>query len=265
MKHDSNDEQTVDGTPELTTALGRSALYTFLSRALAYPTPANRADLDDIVAPLALAIETGDEDVDRLVREVADALTVSVEELRSAHSRVFTHVEPPDYPPYETAFDRADAFRQSAVMADVAGFYRAHGLQVGGEERERPDHVVTELEFMGFMARKEAYALENLGDDEVQECRRTQVAFLRDHLGRWAPAFGQRLGLFCDEPVFQVTGSLLERWIEAEIEAWGAEPTDRLETPQPLPEPDDGSCGFDETTCPVVNTTDMPMEIGRKP
>lgn len=253
-----------DSTAELTTALGRSALYTFLSRALSYPTPENRADLYEIIAPLALAIETGDDTIDRLVREVADGLSAPLEDLRRTHIHVFTHIEPPDYPPYETGFDRADAFRQSSVMADVAGFYRAHGLRVGGEERERPDHAVTELEFMGFMARKEAYALENLGEDEVQECRRTQISFLRDHLGRWAPALGRRLATFCDEPLLQSVGSLLERWVEAEIVAWDAEPTDRLEDPQPLPEPEDDACGFDETTCPAFNVTETPLEIGRK-
>lgn len=254
-----------DSDAERTTAVARAALYTLLSRALAYPTPAHRTELAESVLPMVLEIETGDAEVDGLVVQVAAALSAPISDLRHAHSRVFTHIDPPDYPPYETAFDGTDAFRQSAVMADVAGFYRAHGLQVGGIERERPDHVVTELEFMAFMARKEAYALDHLGAEQVEECRRTQVSFLRDHLGRWAPAFGRRLVAFCGFPFFETVGSLTERWIEVELEAWDAEPETRLESPHPLPEPDDESCGFDESTCPMVTATNTPIEIGSNP
>ncbi len=257
MRHDSDAEHT--------TAVARSALYAFLSRALAYPTPAHREELSEIIVPMVIGVQTGDDDADRLVREVVAGLNAPLPDSRQSHSRVFTHIEPPDYPPYETAFDSADAFRQSDVMADVAGFYRAHGLQVGGAERERPDHAVTELEFMAFMARKEAYALEHLGAEQVEECRRTQVSFLRDHLGRWAPAFGRRLATFCDDAFFRSVGSLLETWIETEIVAWDAEPETRLETPHPLPPPDDGGCGIDPSDCPATADTRTPIEIGSKP
>lgn len=251
-------------TAELTTAVGRSALYTLLSRALAYPTPANRAELAEQVAPVVSTVETGDAAFDHLVTEVVAALDVPMAELRNAHGQVFTHIEPPDYPPYESAYDRADIFRQTTVMADVAGFYHAHGLRVGGTERERPDHVVTQLEFMAFMARKEAYALEHLGADEVDECRRTQVVFLRDHLGRWAPSFGRRLSTFSVEAPFPAVGRLLALWIEAELEAWDVEPESVLDEPQPPPPPEDEGCGLDASSCPVANADVTPLEIGRK-
>lgn len=253
-----------DSEAEHATAVARSALYAFLGRALAYPTPAHRAELAEMIVPVVSAVQTGDDDADRLVPEIIAALTLPLADARRAHTRVFTHIEPPDYPPYETAFDSADAFRQSAVMADVAGFYRAHGLQVGGVERERPDHAVTELEFMAFMARKEAYALEHFGTEQVEECRRTQVLFLRDHLGRWAPAFGRRLATFCDDPLFRSVGSLLERWIEIELAAWDAEPATRLESPHPAPPPDDGGCGFDPSECAAAAEHRIPIEIGRE-
>lgn len=252
-------------TAELMTALGRAALYTLLSRALAFPTPGHRTELAEQVGPLAATVETGDEELDRLVREALASLDAPLAELRRAHSGVFTHIEPPDYPPYESAYDRADVFRQTTVMADVAGFYHAHGLRVGGAERERPDHIVTQLEFMAFMARKEAYALEHLGADEIAECRRTQVTFLRDHLGRWAPSFGRRIATFSGELTFQASGRLLERWIEAELEAWGVELESALDAPQPPPPPEDDGCGFDPSTCPVANATVTPLEIGRNP
>jgi TorA maturation chaperone TorD len=170
---------------------------------------------------------------------------------------VFTHIEPEDCPPYESAYGFVDVFRQTDVMADVAGFYRAHGLVVGGTERERPDNVVTELEFMSFMARKEAVALDQLGADEVDECRRTQASFLRDHLGCWGPDFGRRVSLLTDHPLLRASGALLARWIEADLAAFGVEPAERRHEPAPRPLPDDGTCGmpcdgeFDAEPVPV--------------
>jgi TorA maturation chaperone TorD len=127
-------------------------------------------------------------------------------------------------------------------MADVAGFYRAHGLQVGGTERERPDHVVTELEFVSFLARKEAYALLHLGDDEVLECRRTSARFLREHLGRWGPDFGRRVALVAEHEALRTAGGLLAAWLDQDMAALAVVPPVRLCEPAPRPEPDDDTC-----------------------
>ena len=228
---------------EWETALARSALYELLSRCLAYPSPSHREALRATVVPLVESISTGDPSVDDAIAAVLDGLAAPLDELRAAHTQVFTHIEPEDCPPYESAYGFAEIFRQTEVMADVAGFYRAHGLRVGGSERERPDNVVTELEFMSFMARKEAVALDQLGPEEIDECRRTQARFLQDHLGCWAVDFGRRLALVCEHPLLRATGTLLATWLEAELCALGVEPTARRSEPVPRPMPDDGACG----------------------
>ncbi len=38
------------------------------------------------------------------------------------------------------------------ILADVAGFYTAFGYPVPAEGDEKPDHVSSELEFVGFLA-----------------------------------------------------------------------------------------------------------------
>lgn len=227
------------------TAVARSVLYGFLARALAFPTGERLAELRETVGPLALTATTGVEGLDaRVARAVANLARPDVE-LRRAHTLVFPPVESRDHPSYESAFASADVFVQTDLMADVAAFYRAHGLRVGGRERERPDHICAELEFMAFMAGKEAHALAELGPDEIAECRRTQASFLRDHLGCWGPAFGARLALdAADEPT-RDTGRLLRDWLEADLAALGVEPARHLDRAQPQPPPDDGSCGLD--------------------
>lgn len=239
-------------------ALARSGVYAFLSGSLAYPSPAVRSDLADVVLPFVTTVRTGDRVVDTTLAEAIAAHDVSVDELQAAHGRQFTHIESQDCPPYETAFGSRDVFAQSDTMADVAGFYRAHGLQVGGRERERPDHITTELEFMAFLARKEAVAIDRLGPDEQELCERTQVLFLRDHLGCWGPGFGRRLELVAVHPFFAAAGRLLGAWLGADMERLEVEPARVLDEPEPFLPPDDGTCGIDED--PMADTA---VTIGR--
>ncbi len=63
--------------------------------------------------------------------------------------------------PYETEYTTPDALYKAHQLADIAGFYRAFGLEMSTENRERPDHLAAELEFMHFLALKEAQAMGN--------------------------------------------------------------------------------------------------------
>lgn len=243
---------------EVGTCIARSALYSFIARAFAFPTEERLAAHRDTAGPLLSLVTTSDERVDRLLTDAVGALSGPGESLRRAHTAAFPPIESQDHPPHESAYASGDIFVQTDVMADVAAFYRAHGLQVGGRERERPDHICTELDFMGFMAHKEAHALEALGPDEVEECRRTQSHFLRDHLGCWGPAFGQRMSAFAPEGPYRLIGQLLQEWLELDISAQGVTPERVLDEPQPVPPPDDGSCGIDTERLGVTDRTSPP-------
>lgn len=244
-------------------AISRSARYELLARALAYPSEDQLSALRTRAVPAAIGRDADPPALALAVSELARALDAPLAELRDAHTHVFTHIEPEDCPPYESGYGPADVFRQTEVMADVAAFYRAHGLRVGGTERERPDHICTELEFMAFMARKEAYALDCLGGDEVHECRRTQAHFLRDHLGCWGPDFGRRVAAVARHPLPVAAGRLLAVWLEVDMATLGVEPIAHLSEPAPRCAPDeDDSCG---TTCePASCMSASPVEFVRR-
>lgn len=264
------------------TAVARAAVYELLTRVLAFPTPAQWKRLVEGVLPVASGVATGDPAIDGPLAEVLGdvgrfAAAVRggrvLDELRDAHQRLFTHIEPEDCPPYETAYEPGDVFRQSDTMADVGAFYRAHGVQVGGAERERPDHLVTELEFMALMAVKEAHARKERGPDDVAECVRTQSAFLSEHLGRWAPSTGRRIAVVGTSALLRDAGSLLAAWLELDMEQFGVAPLEVLDEPVPRPEPDDGACGaemasFGGTVDPAVGADPavdpVPVEFGAR-
>ncbi|MCP4224329.1 MAG: molecular chaperone TorD family protein [Actinomycetia bacterium] len=259
-QHPSIDEKrqsSAGDNAEWMAAVGRAAIYGFLSRSLLFPTSESRDSLHHELVPLLGSMSSSSGELDELIAAAVRANDIDLEELRFAHGRVFTHIENKDCPAHESAYSPGDVFRRADLMADVAAFYRAHGLHLGGTQRERVDHITTELEFMSFLARKEAYAIENLGPEQVEECQRSQTHFLCDHLGCWAGGFSDRLQIVADHPYFVATGSLLSAWIETDLTWLDVEPVARQSEPQPLPPPDDSSCGAD--------TDDMgsPVEIGR--
>jgi TorA maturation chaperone TorD len=143
-------------------------------------------------------------------------------------------------------------YRQSQEMADISGFYRAFGFQVGGEQRERPDHLASELEFLYVLSLKEAYAAQQGIDEHVEVCVEARHAFLRDHLGRWIGLFAQSVGRGLDpdgegNPYLWLS-RLVAAVVENDAHSLGLSlEYRRLDEVQPTPIGPEISC----ETCPV--------------
>lgn len=106
---------------------------------------------------------------------------------------LFGHTGRPTVPPYETEYGDDTLFERPQELSDLAGFLRAFGLKIGCVTRERIDHISCELEFLAFMARKEAHAIETNDREMTDETRKATRLFLRDHLGRFVPSFAHRV------------------------------------------------------------------------
>lgn len=200
-------------------ATARSAVYAALSALLA----ADEVGLDAVHTRLLPSLEgSAPGPVQQAAAQLSAALgRASTAELLRSHRALLPPVESLDLPAYESAYCGTDIFRQAQQMADIAGFYRAHGLVVGGSRRERPDHVSVELEFMAFLTAKEADALLHLGPDQVQMCQRAQALFLGEHLGRWAPDFARRMAERADNGPYLSVADALDAWIAAELRERG--------------------------------------------
>jgi TorA maturation chaperone TorD len=195
-----------------------------------------------VVLPAVVALDLGNE-IRARVEEVSKSAPSTADELTRAHLRLFPPIASQDAPGYETAYRGKDLFRQVDLLADIAGFYRAHGLRAGGAERERVDHIVVELEFCAVLGRKEAQALADLGSEEVEVCRSTLAGFLRDHLGCWGPAFGRRVARVSEHPFYRAAGELVSAWIESDLDELGIQPAEVADRPLPQTPIDDGGCG----------------------
>jgi DMSO reductase family type II enzyme chaperone len=207
----------------VTEALARSALYALLARAFRYPTPGTAAALAAAAPAGVLA-----RDVEAAVEAVAAAAAATDDAaLAEAHVAVFGHVTLADCPLYETACGVTDPFQQAQGLADLAGFYRAFGVTVAPEAGERADHLAVELEFMHYLAYREAYARTHHGADAVDGLREAQSRFLEAHLARWAPVVARAVAARADG-VLAAAAVTLERVLADECARW------RIEPPAPL-------------------------------
>jgi len=226
-------------------AVQRAMGYALLARCFAYP--------DDLAVEGIRATAAASEAVleGTVLGPLATAAArVAREELEERYAGLFTLSSSPDCPTFETAFLSTDPIQQTNRMADIAGFYRAFGVDTGGNGC-RPDDISVELEFMGFLCRKEAYAAEHLGAPRVAQTLRAERLFLREHLGRWAGAAGSRLALQgADAPFYAMLGKALDVWVSQECERMQTGPVDTVDGPRMdlnKPEPEaDSVIDFDD-------------------
>ena len=145
---------------------------------------------------------------------------------------------------------KADPLFQPHRLADLAAFYRAFGLEVAPDAGERQDLLCLELEFMCVLAAKEAYALEHqLDADQLAQCRDAQKKFLREHLGRWTPAFARRLAAATDEPALRALAEFTRAFIESECVRFGVNAGSEELSLRPVNEAADRMCD----SCGIVN------------
>jgi len=231
-------------------ALARATIYRVAALAFSYPTADTVAELRrtldiapvaaDLIDPVTAAAIEG------LGKELAMRDQPSLE---TAYQRVFTLSYSEDCPIHETAFSAKHLFQQVHQQADIAGFYRAFGVDAN---RERSDHLAAELEFCYLLTLKEAHARSNQEPDHIEVCRQGQRTFLREHLARWAPLIGNRVIVTGVGTWYERAGWLLIAFVAAEERYLRLGTVDRyLDDPILIAdEPGD-------LTCPLL---DMPIE-----
>jgi nitrate reductase assembly molybdenum cofactor insertion protein NarJ len=98
---------------------------------------------------------------------------------------------------YETEYGRERAMVKGTQLVDIAGFYRAFGLETGGEgvQAEMIDHVAVELEFYALLALKSALLNEEADQNGIEIVLDARKKFLKTHLGRFVGAICERPGV----------------------------------------------------------------------
>lgn len=197
--------------------LHRAAMYRVCGAALGYPEPGRLAH----VAALA----------ERVVDAADAALRPRVAALAAAARGTDAGAAAAEYValfdgaarcvPCEGAYGPPRMAGKAAQLADIAGFYRAFGLEAASDHPEVEDHAATELEFMSVLALKEAWALAEGHFEHADITHDAAVAFLADHLGRWAPLFAEALTGATTLAYYRAVAALLGAWLAADTAALG--------------------------------------------
>ncbi len=248
-------------------ALARSVVYHAIALAL---RPAAEGATRDLVGPAGrVAVREAATLLDArgssagALRPAAERLgdrAGGAAERRDAHARLFGHSRGLVCP-FETEYGAGDAFRQPQELADIAGTYLAFGLEPAPGADERVDHAACECEFMGFLARKEAFVLSSVGtSDEPGEVgeglatvRRAARGFLRDHVGRFGRTFASLLMKEDPDGFHGALGAVLFRFLTEECRRVGLPPGPPcLELRPPVPDDTPMACGrADEEPLPI--------------
>ena len=237
-------------------ALARAQVYRLLAHAFFQPdSPLNKLKSN---GPLlsegksALAGLPGTRSLLALLDSVEEGFrSTSRRELARRYVALFSHGWEGASLPYETEYTTPHAFQKQTQLADIAGFYRAFGLQWETQGHERPDHVSLELEFMYYLALKEAHALAQGADDGVAVCIDAQKAFLRDHLGRWLGAFRRALATRATDTLYTRLAHLVDTWLVWDSQQQGVKPSQVPAAPVSAVPPEEGGCPYGDGGCPT--------------
>ena len=211
-------------------ALARSFIHRFLAKACEDPTPESWQWLTN--PQTASLFRAANASMGPSVLASAEAFINALQSGRfdsffNAYLAAVGHAARGSCPLNEIEYGdlKADPLFQPHRLADLAAFYRAFGLEVADDAGERHDHICLELEFMCVLAAKEAYALEHqLDAGQLAQCRDAQKKFLREHLGRWTPAFTRRFAAATGEPALQALAGFTRAFIESECARFGVNP-----------------------------------------
>ncbi len=191
-------------------------------------------------APGEMALAPGEHPPSQLdLMPVIAALDRPHEELAEQHQKLFGLLIAKTAPPYETEYCGSTlTFYRSQQLADIAGFYRAFGLEQSRDEPERQDHIVVELEFMAHLIERERSAASN---PELQEkvalCREAQRKFFEAHLAWWTPAFAELMARGAPDGLYAAVAGALGSFIACERNILGIQAAGALAEPKPELEP----------------------------
>ena len=192
-------------------AAARSRTYQLFARLFEYPDAAfgeaiRAGELAGAIREALGALDPSlleGSDWDALVNAGAEA-----DELAIEYTRLFdVGASGPPCPLYGGLYAGA----RMKTMEEAIRFYNHFGLTLSDSPREMPDHITTELEFLHFLAFREAEALER-GDDPGP-FRRAQRDFAARHPGRWIPKLRERLEAQDPMPFFRELVAQLERFL----------------------------------------------------
>lgn len=200
-------------------AMARSRMYLLMADGFSYPSRelysavASGAYAASIAAMLGASMLTVSA-ADAASVETSLRTSTSFESFQASYLAAFeTNMPTPSASLYEGSYvSKTD---RAALLLEIKAFYRNFGLGMANEVNDLEDTLTAELEFMQFLAAKEAQAGES--GESAAGYIRAQRDFLQRHLARWMPAFADAVNTKVDEPFFVSLSQLTNGFVAADL------------------------------------------------
>lgn len=158
--------------------LARAAMWRFGAQLFREPQSACQDDLRALV-PLLPSKQTS-------AAQLAAGENVRMEQY-------FAVLGPGGCPATESAYDLAAMANRGPLVAEVSAFYEAFGYPPRLTSDLAPDHLVIELDFLGFLAMKVAYAQHEGRDADRDVAKAAYLDFRDRHPRFWMERLRDRL------------------------------------------------------------------------
>jgi len=134
---------------------------------------------------------------------------LSMEDLQAEYLAAFEVGRDAAAVPLFEGMHRANMGRDG-VLEDLLRFYEFFDVRLSEEDRDYPDHLVTELEFLASLCHREWVAQQQGWNAEPFS--RATKDFLERHLATWLPDFCRKLGM--TKTTYEKYGSMLCTLVE---------------------------------------------------
>lgn len=192
----------------------RSRSYGLFARAFRYPDATTVASLADgrFDSELrSVLVEAYPEIVDKFEQDFESKMRfdVPVEDFQASYLAAFDNDLPkPSVSLYEGSY-RTKRGNRPELLIELKSLYRYFGLAMA--ENDVEDILIAELEFMQFLAAKQAHAMSE-GGDPVPYLR-AQRDFLSRHLADWLPALEFELEAKLGQGFYCTVGRLMANFV----------------------------------------------------
>ena len=193
----------------------RSSAYAVL--AMAFTTPETDTRHQASVRGAALLPDLleacGAKKLRRLARRLAHTWPSA-----DIHRRLFDAAPTCETAPYETRYAAPAVANDESALAPFLSV-----IENDTSICERGDHVAVECEMMSVLAGEEAQALDKHDEIGAARAREAESALLRDHLSRFAPVFGERVGRADPDGFYGGMGRVLSAFVQWDCTHHGVE------------------------------------------